>query len=301
MSDAKKSKVIAVVGPTASGKTSLAISLAKEFDGEVISCDSRQVYRGLDEGTAKVTEGEMSGVPHHLIDVVDIDTIYTATDFKQDAEAAITDITARGRVSIIAGGTFFYLEQLKRGDAAAAPVAPDPDLRAELEKRDVQELYQELQTKDPKRAAEVDPENKRRIVRSLEIVAALGSVPVQLSADTAYHFLTLGISIDKETLRTRIRSRAHDWLAGPFETEVRQLLVSGVTRERLQEIGFEYLLMLEYIDGSIDDETFIQKCVEKNWQYAKRQYTWLKRDDSIHWLKRDNLDEALPLVRDFLS
>jgi len=295
-----KQKVLAVVGPTASGKTSLAITMAEEFNGEVISADSRQVYKGLDEGTAKVTQAEMQGVPHHLISICDIDTTYTATDFARDAAEAIEDISARGKLPIIAGGTFFYLDQL-RGGFAAAPVAPNPTLRNELETLSTEALLLELESKDPRRAADIDPHNRRRLIRSLEIVAALGAVPPPTKSDSLYDFLIIGLERGKEELRSRFAVRAKEWLRGPFETEVRHLLDSGVSRERLHEIGFEYQLMLEYIDGTLTDDAFIQKCIEKNWQYAKRQMTWLKKDLAIQWIEATKFDITPNILQKFLK
>ena len=171
----EKPKILVVVGPTASGKTGLAIELAKRFNGEVISADSRQVYRGLDIGTAKTTKEEMDGVPHHLIDVADPKEVYNASDFKQGAEAAIADIVARGKLPIVAGGTFFYVDILL-GRVALPDVPPNEQLRKKLEEKSAAELYQELQAKDPRRAAEIDPQNKRRVIRALEIARELDYV-----------------------------------------------------------------------------------------------------------------------------
>ena len=295
-----KTKLVVVVGPTASGKTDLAIDIAKEFSGEVISADSRQVYRGLDIGTAKVTETEMRGIPHHLIDVCDIEQVYTAADFKREATAAIEDITKRERVPIIAGGTFFYVDTLL-GKIVAPEVAPNPELRAELETKTTTELYEQLRTLDSARAADIDPENPRRLIRAIEIATALGSVPVPDPSESPYETLLIGIETDREELRNRIAARAPNWLENGLKEEVADLLEAGVTRERLQEIGFEYQIALELLDGSLTDQEFIQKFTEKNWQYAKRQLTWLKRDQSIEWFLRKNTEGIFTRVREFLG
>ena len=277
-----KPKVIVVVGPTASGKTSLSVALAQQFNGEVISADSRQVYKGLDIGTAKATEAEMAGVPHHLIDVVDIDTTYSVTNFKVDANVAVTRILNRDKLPIIAGGTFFYVDALL-GKSPISEVPPNEELRAELEKKYKQDLYKALEKLDPRRAAEIDPDNKRRLIRALEIVSAIGAVPKKEPGASPYDVLTIGIKTGKEELRERFKNRAQEWLENGFKEEVEKLLADGVTRERLQEIGFEYMLMLQFINGELDREAFIQKFIEKNWQYAKRQLMWLKRDKTIMW------------------
>lgn len=297
----KKPKVVIVVGPTASGKTALSIALAKRFSGEVISADSRQIYRKLDIGTAKVTDEEMSGISHHLIDIADIDTVYSAADFKRDAEQAIAEITNRGHVPVIAGGTFFYVDTLL-GKQGSPAVAPSPELRERLEKLSVTELFAQLQEKDPERAANIDAQNPRRLIRALEIVDAVGKVPSteELSVETPYDALVIGIKRDTSDLRERFYKRAQAWLQAGFQSEVENLLQDGVTRERLHEMGFEYQLMLALIDGTITKEEFYEKFVQKNWQYAKRQMMWLKRDESIVWFEAGD-EKVFTVVEEFLG
>ncbi|MCB9812034.1 tRNA (adenosine(37)-N6)-dimethylallyltransferase MiaA [Candidatus Nomurabacteria bacterium] len=286
MSNRKKPKVVTVVGPTASGKTDLTIKLAEHFAGEVISADSRQVYCGLDIGTAKVTPEEMAGIPHHLIDVADVQTIYTAADFKRGASAAIADITSRGKLPIIAGGTFFYVDALL-GNVQLPEVPPNETLRAELEEKDITELLALLTELDPTRAQTIDAQNKRRLIRAIEIAEVLGSVSAE-KTECPYEVLTIGLITEKETLRERFGLRAKNWLEGGLLQEVEGLLAQGITKGRLQEIGFEYTLALELLDGGITEEQFTQKFIEKNWQYAKRQLTWLKRDQTIRWFDKDD-------------
>lgn len=293
-------KIIVVVGPTASGKSSLAIDLAKTYQGEVISADSRQIYRGLDIGTAKATSEEMGGVPHHLIDIVDVATVYTAAQFKADAAAAITAITKRGNLPIIAGGTFFYIDTLLE-KITPPEVEPDPTLRRELETLSNDALFTMLEAKDPRRAASIDPGNKRRLVRALEIVETLGEVPETRTSEPSYQCLTLGLALEREDLRARLRSRAESWLVDDaFRNEVADLLTAGVSRERLAEIGFEYQLGLALFDGALSSEEFIETFVQKNWQYAKRQLTWLKRDPNINWVTAADQREIELLVTTFL-
>lgn len=299
MKEAPKTKVIIIVGTTASGKSALAITLAKKFNGEVISADSRQIYRTLDIGTAKITEKEKQGVPHHLLDIVDVGTPYTAIDFKNDAQSAIRDIAARGALPIITGGTFFYIDTLLNR-VSAPQVAPDEKLRTELESRDATSLYEELQQKDPRRASVIDSQNKRRLVRALEIVASLGSVPETTVAESPYDTLILGIVADKEELREKFRQRAEVWLKEGFITEIENLLARGVTTQQLQEIGFEYQLGLQLRNKTLTKEEFIKRFVEKNWQYAKRQLTWLKRDKSVRWIYLSEEREIHMLIEQFL-
>lgn len=300
MSTSKKPKIIVIVGPTASGKTALSIELAKQFSGEVISADSRQVYKGLDIGTEKVTEEEMQGVLHHLIDVVNPGTVYTAFDYKNDAAAAIKDISGRGQHPIIAGGTFFYIDTLL-GRIEAPEVDPDPVLRERLEKLSAAELTEELMVLDPKRAAEIDTENSRRLMRAIEIATALGHVPKLAEVECPYDVLIIGIQTDREALRSRIRARAQEALTKGLVEETKDLIESGITRERLSEIGLEYRVIMEYMDGDLTDTALIQKLEEKNWQYAKRQLMWLKRDHSIEWFLPTELEMITERVKKFLG
>ena len=294
-----KPKIIVIAGPTASGKTSLSIKLAKACNGEIISADSRQIYKTLDIGTGKVTKEEMAGVPHHLIDIVDPDETYNADDFKSDASQAITDITSRGNVPIIAGGTFFYVDTLL-GRITSPNIPPNPALREKLEAMSAEELYNELRERDQRRASEMDPQNKRRLVRALEIVSAIGKVPV-IPTDEPYKVLTIGIKREKEELRQRFKKRALEWLEAGFMNEIKNLLASGISEEQLQEIGFEYTLAVELYREEITQEEFLQKFVEKNWQYAKRQLAWLKREESIQWVESTDVHATIEKVQTFLN
>ena len=300
MSDTQKTKLIIIVGTTASGKSSFAVELAQRFSGEVISADSRQVYRGLDIGTAKITKEEMQGIPHHLIDVANLSSTYTAVDFKNQAQEAILMITERGNLPIITGGTFFYIDALL-GRSSLPEVAPNSDLRTELEQLPNAQLFERLLKQDPRRAASIDPHNKRRLVRALEIAHALGSVPEAEVQESPYDALTLGLILEKDELRNKFEQRARTWLHAGFTNEVRSLLNSGVSRERLREMGFEYQLGLDLIENALTEEAFVQKFIEKNWQYAKRQRTWLKRDQNIVWVDQTQKSEVEQLVDDFLK
>lgn len=277
-----KPKVIALVGPTSSGKTTLAIELAKRFNGEVISADSRQVYRRLDIGSGKVTKAEMDGIPHHLLDVAELTDTYTAADFVRDSKAAITDILSRGKIPIIAGGTFFYLDLL-RGKMQTAAVEANPALQAELEKMSTAELSQALITADPDRAATIDHSNRRRLIRSLEIIDSLGKVPTIENIPSDYDWLVFGIDINKEVLNQRIEKRIHDRLKNGMIEEVQNLLATGVDAKRLDDFGLEYRYLTKYLLKEISYEEMVEQLFAKSRQFAKRQRTWLKKDGSIIW------------------
>ncbi len=294
-----KPKILVIVGPTASGKTSLSIKLAQQFSGEIISADSRQIYKRLDIGTGKVTKEEMCEVQHHLLDIIEPTEVYTASDFKDDGTQAIAEIIQRENLPIIAGGTFFYVDTLL-GRITAPPIAPNPELRAKLEENSTEELYNELKERDQRRAADVDPQNRRRLIRALEIIASVGSVPV-IPTDEPYDVLTIGIKTEKEALRARFKQRAEEWLEMGYMGEIKTLLDSGLTRERLHEIGFEYVLGLELYDKVITRDEFLQKFIEKNWQYAKKQITWLKKDNTVQWFTKDQTKEIEQIVQSFLN
>ena len=297
----KKPKAIAIVGPTASGKTALSITLAQQFDGEIISADSRQVYRGLDIGSAKVTPEEMDGVPHHLIDIVDPNTVYTGADFKRDGEVALDDITHHRKLPIIAGGTFFYLELLK-GTMQSAPVPPNPLLRTTLEQKTTAELFAELIAKDPRRAETIDSDNPRRLIRALEVIEAIGVVPEVRTHEIPYNWLTLGIDVPTEILNERIHQRIIARLQIGMIEEVESLHKNGVSWERLEAIGLEYRYLARYLQNALTKDEMITELTNKSRQFAKRQRVWLKRDPNIHWLSfPTDINKAIDAVQEFLK
>jgi tRNA dimethylallyltransferase len=296
-----KPKAIAIVGTTASGKTALSIALAKHFNGEVISADSRQVYRGLDIGSAKVTTTEMAGIPHHLINVANPTDTYTGADFKGDGTIALADITNRGKLPIVAGGTFFYLELLK-GTMQSAPVPPNPTLRAILEQKTTTELFTQLQTKDPRRAETIDPDNPRRLIRALEIIDAVGVVPEVTITELNYDWLTVGIDVPTEIINERIHTRIIERLKIGMIEEVETLHKNGVSWERLESIGLEYRYLALYLQNKLNKDEMIEQLTNKSRQFAKRQRVWLKRDQSIVWLPfPSDSEQADSLIKGFLN
>jgi tRNA dimethylallyltransferase len=294
-----KSKILVIVGPTASGKTSLSIKLAKRFNGEVVSADSRQVYKGLDIGSAKVTEIEMDGVRHHLLDVADPKEVYTAADFKRDAEVAVDDILARGKLPIICGGTFFYIDALL-GKVTLPEVEPNEELRAELEEKSAAELLSILERLDPIRASTIERENPRRLIRAIEIAKALGQVPIIETIDSPYEVLTIGLSVDMDTHGDIIKARLIERFEAGMINEVNGLLGSGVTHERLEKFGLEYRYVSRYLRGLLNYEEMIAELTIKSRQFAKRQLTWLKRDNLIRWFKKGDV-EVFEEVKRFLD
>lgn len=291
-------KVLIIVGPTASGKTSLAIILAKQFYGEIISADSRQVYRDINLLSGKVTAAEMDGVPHYLLDIVDPMNVYSASDFKRDATAAITKISTAGHLPIIAGGTFLYIDTLL-GRISLPKVPPNAELRATLENLSNEVLLEQLTALDPTRASAIDAANPRRLIRALEVATALGAVP-PTNHDEPYDSLTLGIDINAETLSTNIATRIHERLADGMLEELKTLVAAGVTHERLESLGLECRYLSRHLRGELTLDATIEALAVKTRQFAKRQRTWLKRDRSIHWFKKDDMAAIETTVHDFL-
>ena len=301
--------LIAIIGPTASGKSDLAISLAKKLNGEIISADSRQVYRGMDIGTGKVvndfpvisnnqfpiskrrtTDYFSEGMRHHLIDVASPRREYNISHFLRDAKKAIADIEARGKMPIICGGTHFWIQVLLTGQALPQ-VKPDKLLRAKLEKKSAEELFAILLKKDPVRADNIDAKNKYRLIRALEIIESLGSVPHTKYGirDTKYNPLVVALAPEKEILRERIGIRLEKRFGIGMIEEVKRLRSSGISWKRLESFGLEYRYIAMFLQGKISEEEMREKLFFKIWHYAKRQLSWIRRwgkqGEKIHWIK----------------
>jgi tRNA dimethylallyltransferase len=295
-----KPKVIAIVGPTASGKTALSIALAKKINGEVISADSRQVYIGMDIGTGKISREEMKGVPHHLIDIADPITVYTGADFARDAHLAIGSILERNHHPIVTGGTFFYIDLL-RGKMQPAPVEPNEDFRNSLAHFKDDELFAQLQEKDSRRAENIDPFNRRRLVRALEVIEALGSIPEQKPVESPYDWLIIGVEVPHAPLHDKIHDRLLGRLDAGMIKEVETLHSQGVSFERLDDLGLEYRYIGQYLQKKITYDEMVVQLETKIRQYAKRQLTWLKRDSEIEWFSSENYEAILARAEDFLK
>lgn len=272
----KKGKVFVVAGPTASGKSDFAVELAKKVNGEIISADSRQVYKNLDIGTGKITQEEMQGVPHYMLDVINPGEPFSVAEYKRLAQPILEDIIARGKTPIICGGTGQYIDALIY-TAEPPKIPPHPTLRKELESKTVEELFAELSGKDPKRAETIDRYNKVRLVRALEIVNAIGSVPPLPKAELAYDVELYLMHPTRELLRERIEKRLTKRLENGMLEECEELLKQGVTHEELERLGLEYRYMSRYLRGEISYDEMKEQLKNKIVQYAKRQETWNKK------------------------
>lgn len=280
LSESSRERILIIAGPTASGKSSRAVEEALSRNGEIISVDSRQVYRGLDIGTEKITVEEMRGVPHHLIDIRNANESYSAGDFVADAAHLIQEISARGKLPILVGGTHFYFYALLAG----LPMGTDmnPKLREELEKLSTEGLYERIEEHDPRRAHELDPHNRRRLVRALEIIQSLGIVPHRTentpSFGTRLNLVTEWVIIDppREELRARIDVRLKSALERGLVDEVRRVR-DEVDDIRLNELGLEYKIVGEFLRGERSEESLLPALSAKLWQYARRQKAWLRK------------------------
>ncbi len=267
-------QILCIVGPTASGKSSRAVEEALKRGGEIISVDSRQGYRGLDIGTEKITREEMRGVPHHLIDIRDPAESYSAGDFVTDATRLIGDITARGKLPILVGGTHFYFDALLSG--LPTGVDANPTLREELETLSSVRLFARIREQDPRRAAELDPQNRRRLIRALEIIEARGEVPARPQAAPAYKVEWIVIDPPREKLRANIDARLTSALERGLVDEVRRVR-DAVGDARLNELGLEYRIVGEFLRNERAEESLLPTLLASVSQYARRQKAWLRK------------------------
>ena len=302
--------VVAVVGPTAVGKTRLAIALARRFDGEIVNADSRQVYRLMSIGTAKPTPAERAEAPHHLVDILNPDESFGLGLFLKLGHEAVTDIAARGRLPIVAGGTGQYVWGLLEG-RQVPEVPPDPCFRQWLEQMAAEgggeTLYARLQEIDPTRAASLDPRNTRRVIRALEIHQATGRKPSEMGQDQAPPFpsLVIGLTMERPELYRRIDARVDDMMAQGLLDEVRELAAAGYAPGQGALGSPGYRELGEYISGLTGLEEAVARAKTQTHRMARRQYTWFKLGDPrIHWLDagaKDLEERAAALVAEFLE
>src|SRR3989344_7229884 len=275
-----KRKIIVILGPTASGKSALAVKVAKKINGEIVSADSRQVYKGLDIGAGKITKKEMGGIPHYCLDIVSPKKIFTVVDFKKRAEKAIEKIFAKNKTPIIVGGTGLYIQAVV--DNIVLPeVKPDWNLREDLEKKTTEEMFKILKKFDPARAKNIEPKNPRRLIRAIEIAETLGKVPNLEVQPPSWEAIQIGIKLSDEELKEKINNRLIYRLKKGMVAEAQKLHSQGLSWKRMNELGLEYRYMAKFLKGEISKEEMTDKLKSEIWQYAKRQMTWFKRDKRI--------------------
>ncbi len=278
-----KNKVIAIAGPTASGKTKLAIEMAQQLDTEIISADSRLVYKGFDIGTAKPTKDEQKLVKHYLIDVVEPEVDYSVADFADEAGKIIDEIHSRGKVPIIAGGTGLYFRILLE-NYDLPRLEANPELRAELETRDVEDLYNELLRLDPKAAEKIHKNNKVRVIRALEVCKILNKPFSEACGlkDSAYDVEWIFPKIEsREVLYDRINKRVDVMIQDGLIDETKYLLAKhGRIKNLVNTIGYQEII--QYLDGILDLNTAIETIKQNTRRYAKRQLTWFRRNPELN-------------------
>ena len=294
-------KLIVVLGTTACGKSGLGVELARRFDGEIVSADSRQVYRGLDLGTGKVTEEEMGGIAHHMLDVVEPNQPYSVADFQAGAYAAIDDILARGRRPFLVGGTGLYVRAVTEG-FTFTDARPDPALRAELEGKTTEELYALLREKTGVTLTGGEENNRHRLMRSVE--KALSGRWESPPPCPRYDCLLLGVTFPREAVCRRIDARLQTRIDAGMLDEVAKLRANGATDAFLEGLGLEYRYILRYLTGQIPtldglkDE--LGRAIKR---FAKRQMVWFKKDRDVLWLdmEGDFIAQAVRAVEGFLA
>jgi tRNA dimethylallyltransferase len=302
---AKKPALVVILGPTASGKSALGIALALRFNGEIVSADSRQVYRGLDIGTAKVTPAERALVAHHLLDVADPQDTYTVSQFQHDAITAINAILTCGRQPFLVGGSPHYIQAVV--DNLDIPhVPPQPALRAALEARPLPDLLAQLAELDAQSAATLDRNNPRRILRALEVCLVTGKPFSEQRRihNPLYTPLILGIQWPREVLYKRVDMRIDERMQQGLVEEVENLLAGELTHERLEAMGLEYRFVSRWLRGEfIDKAEMVQRLKYATHDFVRRQLSWFRKDKRIQWLNGGEQmeQEADTFVSFFLS
>jgi tRNA dimethylallyltransferase len=294
-------KLVVILGTNASGKSELGMRLAKHFGGEIVSADSRQVYRGLDLGSGKITPAQAATVKHHLIDIADVSEYYSLAQYQRNAYSTIDSISSAGKMPFLVGGTGLYISAVVEG-YQLVDVPPNDQLRAELESLPLPQLVERLEKADPDAASRIDKNNQRRLIRAIEIASAGQTSSAAHKKSPRYNCLQLGLTWPREILVERIEKRLRERLANGMIDEVAGLRSRGVSDLRLNKLGLEYRYIMRYLRGelrTVDDlHTHLGIAIR---QFAKEQLTWFKRDASILWLDpfKDCFQEACHRIREW--
>ncbi len=295
-----KQKLIAIAGPTASGKTSLSVELALRLNGEVISADSMQVYRHMDIGTAKVTKEEAKGIPHHLIDILDPEEEWNVMLFQQKAKEAIADISSRGKIPILCGGTGFYVHALLYDTDFAEEEGDElrESLEREMEEQGPEAMHARLLQVDPESAAAIHPNNRKRVIRALEYYMMHGRPISRHNAEqhersSPYDFLLFGIDMDRAVLYDRIERRVDQMMEEGLVQEVQDLLAQGIRPGMTSMQGLGYKEMIPYLEGKEELEESVRVLKRDTRHFAKRQLTWFRKEKDMIWLRADDPNESL--------
>lgn len=302
-------KSLILLGPTAVGKSKIAVELAKELNGEIISADSMQVYRGMDIGTAKPTPEERQGIPHHLIDIRNPDEEWTVSDFINECEQRINELENKGKIPLLVGGTGLYLWALIEG--FSFPITPaDKELRARLEKEQLSTLYSRLSTIDPEAAGKIHPNDKKRIIRALEVYELTGKPISKLqehrtpSTDhRTQEYILIGLDLPRAELYSRIDQRVDSMIEKGLIDEVKGLLAKGYSKDFSSFQALGYKEVVEHLDGKWTKEQMIEELKKRTRNFARRQMTWFRRFKDVKWFNPKEIDlrACLPAGRPFAS
>ncbi|MEI6553528.1 MAG: tRNA (adenosine(37)-N6)-dimethylallyltransferase MiaA [bacterium] len=302
----KLEKVVVICGPTATGKSDLAVLIAKKFGGEIISADSRQVYKGLDLGSGKITKKEMRGIPHFMLDIVEPKRTYTVDKFSKEALNISKEILKKNKFPIICGGTGMYIDALIDG-IEYPQVLPDKKLRKELSTFTTENLFKKLMSLDNNRAEQLKNDNsgefnRVRLIRSIEIATKIGVVP-PLIKKTRFDAMFIGLDFDDKTIKDRILLRIKSRMKKGMLAEARNLYKNGLRLKRMHELGLEYGHLASVLEGKISKEEFEQVLANDIWHFVKRQRTWFKRRSEILWFKpsKTNFKKIESVVKKFLN
>ena len=303
-------KLIVILGPTASGKSEMAVKLAlwlcsnrvkKKFKingAEIISADSRQVYKGMDIGTGKITKKEMKSIPHHLLNIASPKRKFTVVQYQKLALKTINEIFKKDKIPILCGGTGFYISAVIDG-LIFPKIKPDWKLRTKFEKKNIEQLFKLLEKLDPRRAKTIEKKNKRRIIRALEIIIKTKKpIPILKKQTPKFKILIIGIKKSPQELKKLIKIRLKKRFKKGMLAEIKKLK-SSLSWKRLEEFGLEYRWIAYYLQNKINYKEMIEKLQKEIEHFAKRQMTWFKKDKRIHWIK--NQKEAEKLVKNFLA
>jgi tRNA dimethylallyltransferase len=288
-----KPKIIVVLGPTATGKSDIAVQIAKKFNGEIISADSRQVFKGMDLGSGKITKKEMLGIPHHLLDIANPKKKFSVVEYKELAEKAIEKIISMGKTPIICGGTGFYIDSIVK-NITLPEVKLNQKLRNKLEKYSAEKLFGILKKLSPARAKNIDRKNKVRLIRAIEIAKSLGNVPEIIEGPKKYDFIIIGLDAKDNVLKERIEKRLLKRIKLGMINEVSRLHKQGVSWKRLESFGLEYRQTALFLQKKITKAEMIENLKREIWHFVKRQRTWFKRNKNIKWFEPKQI---LPIIK----
>jgi len=295
-----KTKILVVVGPTASGKSALAVILAKKFGGEIISADSRQIYKGLNIGTGKIRKEEMQGVLHHMISVASPKKQYNAARYQKEAQRAVIRIIRKNKLPIVCGGTGFYIDILLN-KIPLTNVPPNNKLRKTLENKPPEELFKILKKLDAKRAEKIDKNNPRRLIRAIEIAKSIGKVPAITKEVDKYDVLFIGLCLKPDILNKKIKSRLSKRIRQGMVAESEKLHKFGLSWKKMDALGLEYRFVSKFLQGKITKEEMRTKLEIEIRKYAKRQMTWFRKNKSIRWFDISKKEELERLEKEVLS